>query len=190
MKRKKYTNDVNVAPLIIYPKEFLGYIFFTIIVSIVSITICCGNLWFIITDNETLTIIPVLLIIFLFTFHLIFTSVLLITKKTYLEITDNCIKFKSPYGIKEIYISDIYKISEIQPYRSLFHFIVIQGNQNSSRKSSKKIRFILTWFSDTDIENLLHCLRNKNKNILMSNFSSDIVISDFRSHGRIVKKKH
>lgn len=168
MKKKNKVNNNNVFKHIIYPKELFGYVLITLLVLSISILFLYLGIEVMLSEkvskNEVFWIITAIVILFIPSAYFILSLYMLINKKIYIETTESSLKIKKIFKTQIVNISEIDSIEEKSEYRDTTR-IIIKTKSLIHGKDNITIEFPIIWFSSDDLDDLIHYLRKKNKNI-------------------------
>ncbi|KGK81153.1 hypothetical protein [Clostridium sp. HMP27] len=158
--------DESTFPFIIYPKEYVLTILFTIVVSLISIWIT----YLLITDIQVLSfdyfmIVIFTLILILISIYFITISYFLITRRIFIEVSKEEIKLRCLTKTEVVSIKDITMI-----YRQM------GGKQGRAFifkcKNTQCFKIPNNWFSEKELMELFNLLMKLNNkiNLDVSNF--------------------
>ncbi|MBU3143870.1 hypothetical protein [Clostridium sp. CF012] len=174
MKKKNKGNNNNntVFNHVIYPKELSGYMLITLLVLAIPIMfLYLGNAMLSekVSRNEMFWNVTAIVIMFLPSIYFVLSLYKLLSKKIYIEITQDYIKIKKTFRTHIVKISEIESIEEIVEYRSPAQ-IFFETKPTIDRKENITIKVPVFWFSSNDLADLIFLLRKRNKNIYYSTY--------------------
>lgn len=159
----------------IYPKEYTGYVFWSLLWIIISTMIIVPMMLSLDTniklrlDKDTFIICTVLLSLCFYTTTTIITCIFLKNRKIYIEYSNELIIYNGLYLKRRMNISDIRLITR-DNCQNILGYTLIGRKHIHSEVSARYIRFPMVWFSDKDINYMLEQIKSYNKDVKIDFF--------------------